>query len=100
MTLSFKQWGMFIGLVMAVGMMKAVERNALWLKAHDVGRREARLHVLENETQRLQTDVSYLQSPSSLAKTMTQSHANFVAWSTFPSAAQRTRVAILPHRDE
>lgn len=100
MTLSLKQWSLGLGLVTAVGLLKAVERNSLWLGAHAAGQRLVRLHAMENDTQRLRIDVSQLQSPSHLAKTMAASHPTLVAWSTMRAVARGARMAAVPRRDE
>ena len=100
MTFTFKQWGLGLGLVTAIGMLKAVERNSLWLSAYAAGQAVVRLHAMENDTQRLRTDVARRQSPSQLAKTMAESHPTLVAWSTLRAAGRGARMASLPSRDE
>lgn len=93
------RWFILIGIVMGLGFAKVSQQSAIWLAALELGRQYEKLHALENDTQRLATQVTSLESPAHLLSVMNeQGRGRLVAWSALPPTVQAGQLAQLdPH---
>ncbi len=78
----FTRWLAIIGMLVSIGMLKAVQRNALLLKGYALGDRVERAHQEETDVSWLEARVLHLTSPDHLSETAQARHLNLVAWST------------------
>ena len=79
-----------IAVMTGVGLLKVWQQTSIALCAYELGRRQAQVHTLENETLWLNAQVVGLRSPSSLAHAMNQQKVRLVAWSTMAGQARRS----------
>ena len=82
-----RQWFILIGIMVALGTIKVAQHTAIWQKAYALGRQADAFHVLETETQWLNTQVAALRSPAHLITAMREERMNLVAWTELPSAS-------------
>lgn len=83
-----------LGLMTAVGMLVVAQQTAIRLQAYAVGRQDAQLQRLQNDTLWTTTQMAGLQSPLRLATVMRQdARAKFVAWSELPAVPRGARLA-------
>ncbi|MBI4341485.1 MAG: hypothetical protein HY598_04300 [Candidatus Omnitrophica bacterium] len=71
-----------IGLLVAVGMLKAVQRNALVLQGYALGERVERAHQEATDVSWLEARVLNLTSPDHLSEAANSRQLKLVAWST------------------
>lgn len=92
--MSVTRWLAALGLMTALGMLVVAQQTAIRLQAYAVGRHDAQLQRLQNDTLWMTTEVAELQSPMRLATAMQQdARTKFVAWSELPAVPRGARLA-------
>ena len=81
MPLKFVRGLLFISALAAVGLLKAAQRNALFLEGYALGEQTQQAHQTETDVAWLQTRVLNLTSPAHLADMVQARHLKLVAWS-------------------
>ena len=79
-----------IAVMTGVGLLKAWQQTSVALSAYELGRRQTRVHALENETLWLDAQVGGLRSPSALAHAMDRQQLKLVAWSRMMGGRPRS----------
>lgn len=79
-----------IAVMTGVGLLKVWQQTSVALSAYELGRRQAQVHALENETLWLDAQVGRLRSPSALAHAMDRQKLKLVAWSRMAGKARNS----------
>ena len=74
------RWLLLIGIVVGLGCLQVVQRNALLLQGYAIGERAHRVHEEETAVAWLNAEVDGLASPGRLAQTSRDQRLALVAW--------------------
>lgn len=96
--MTLKGWFLLIGLCVVCGMLQVAWRNAVIMKAYDLGDRVSRLERAQTDVALLTTEVAALESPVRLAQVAEERKLELVAWS--PLAAANNRLVQLAAEDQ
>lgn len=91
--MTLRVWGILIGAMTLLGMLRVSQATALRVKAYAVGQQQRQLHRLENDTRWLHAQVMTLESPDRLVSVMTERNWNLVARSEVSSSPAVVRLA-------
>ena len=83
--MKLSHWFWLIGLTAGLGCLQVAQRNALFLKAYDVGHRIEQAHEEETRLGWLSVRVTGLHSPGRLSEQAAVRRLNLVAWSPLAS---------------
>lgn len=87
------RWLGLIAVMGAIGMLKVSQQTAIWQKAYALGSQAKALHILENDTQRLATQVVALQSPAHLGAALQRRKERLVAWTSLADSPAHVQLA-------